>query len=229
MALTQAGDGRRGVLFDVDGTLVDSGYIHAVCWWQAFRQQDRDVPMSLIHRSVGMGADRLVPHVLNDADVDDDLIAELTASHDALYSTYWPQLRPLPGAVELVRRCHEAGLVTVLASSAGATELAVLRQVLDVDDCIDEATSSADGDNSKPEPDLVLAALDKAGLAAEDAIFLGDAVWDVKASAQAGIDCVGVECGGTSEAELREAGAIAVYRDAADLLANWEQSPLNAS
>jgi HAD superfamily hydrolase (TIGR01509 family) len=227
MAATDAGDRRRGVLFDVDGTLVDSGYIHAVCWWQAFRQQDRDVAMSLIHRSIGMGGDRLVPHVI--ADADDDLIAELTAAHDALYSTYWPQLRPLPGAVELVRRCHEAGLVTVLASSAGATELAVLRRVLDVDDCIDEATSSADGDSSKPEPDLVLAALDKAGLEAQDAIFIGDAVWDVEASSQAGVACIGVECGGTSEAELREAGAIAVYRDPADLLSNWKGSPLTSS
>jgi HAD superfamily hydrolase (TIGR01509 family) len=214
----------RGVLFDVDGTLVDSGYIHAVCWWQALRQQDRDVPMSVIHRSIGMGSDRLVPHVAPDAD--EDLIADLTAAHDALYSTYWPQLRRLPGAAELVRRCHDAGLGTVLASSAGATELDVLRRVLDVDDFLDHVTSSADGDNSKPDPDLVLAALDKAGLEGQDAVFIGDAVWDVHAASAAGVACIGVECGGTSEAELRDAGAVAVFRDPADLLTHWDRTPL---
>jgi HAD superfamily hydrolase (TIGR01509 family) len=216
----------RGVLFDVDGTLVDSGYIHAVCWWQALRQAGYDVPMATIHRAVGMGSDRLAPHVLG-TEVDDDELADLTASHSALYAQYWPRLRPLPGARDLVRRCHDEGLTTVLASSASSTELAVLREVLDVDDALDHATSSDDGDSSKPDPDLIEVALAKAGLRPRESVFIGDAVWDVEAAAAAGIECVGLECGGTSAAELLDAGAIAVFKDPADLLEHWADSPLN--
>lgn len=214
----------RGVLFDVDGTLVDSGYIHAICWWQALRQAGYDVPMATIHRAVGMGSDQLVPHVL-DTDVDDERLSELTAAHSALYAQYWARLRPLPGARELVLRCHDEGLVTVLASSASGTELDVLREVLDVDDALDHATSSADSDQSKPDPELVEVALSKAGLRPGETVFIGDSIWDVQAATAAGVACVAVECGGTSEAELRDAGAIAVYRDPADLLKHWDNSP----
>jgi HAD superfamily hydrolase (TIGR01509 family) len=213
-----------GVLFDVDGTLVDSGYIHTLCWWQALRQDGRDVPMATIHRAVGMGSDRLVPHVLDDGD--DELLGRLTAAHDTLYSTYWSQLRLLPGARELVRRCHDAGLITVLASSAGAAELDVLRRVLDIDDALDFVTSADDADSSKPAPDLVQVALSKAGLDRDEAVFIGDAVWDVESSGRAGVRCLGVECGGTSAAELRAAGAAATYRDPADLLEHWGSTPL---
>ena len=217
------------MLFDVDGTLVDSGYIHAVSWWQALRQHGHDIPTATIHRSVGMGSDQLVPHVLGRApdDVDRDELAALTASHDALYATYWDRLQPLPGARELVRRCQDAGLVTVLASSAGSTELEVLCRVLDVDDALDHVTSSDDADASKPEPDLVQVALDKGGLGPGETVFLGDSVWDVEAAAKAGVECLGVECGGTSEAELRAAGVADVFRDPADLLDRWAQTPLS--
>jgi HAD superfamily hydrolase (TIGR01509 family) len=213
----------RAVLFDVDGTLVDSTYPHTVAWWQAFRQNDLDVTMSRIHRAIGMGADQLVPEVTDGAEVDVDALAD---AHDALYSAYWPALRALPGARELVRRCHEAGLTTVLASSAGAREVGVLRTLLDVDDALDEATSSDDAEASKPAPDLVGVAIDKAGVAPAEAVFVGDAVWDVHACAKAGVRCIGLTCGGTSEAELAEAGAVAVYRDPADLIDHWDESPL---
>ncbi|WP_375501128.1 HAD family hydrolase [uncultured Jatrophihabitans sp.] len=221
----------RGVLFDVDGTLVDSGYIHAVCWWQALRQHGHDIPTALIHRSVGMGGDQLVPHVLGKAadDMDADELSALIASHDALYATYWDRLQPLPGARELVRRCHDAGLSTVLASSASSTELGVLRAVLDLDDVLDHVTSSDDSEASKPDPGLVEVALDKAGLQPHEMVFLGDSVWDVQAAAKAGVECLGVECGGTSEAELREAGATDVFRNPADLLERWAHTPLGTS
>ena len=218
----------RGVLFDVDGTLIDSGYLHAVSWWQALRKRSIDVPMATLHRSIGMGADRLLPHVLGD-EPDEELQADLAAAHDALFSVYWPALRRLPGAQELVKLSHGQGLTTVLASSAGADEVQVLRRVLDADDALDHVTSSADGDHSKPEPDLVLVALDKAGLDPTEAVFIGDAVWDVHASAEAGVRCLGVECGGTSAAELREAGAEQTYKDPADLLAHWSETPLATS
>lgn len=218
----------RAVLFDVDGTLIDTTFIHAVCWWQAFRQHDIDAEMAVIHRSVGMGSDKLVGNVLSEVDgvepADVDLDA-LSASHDALYSVYWPQLRVLPGARELVRRCHAAGLTTVLASSAKERELGVLRRVLDCDDALDEATSSAEADASKPAPDIVRVALGKAGVSAREALFIGDAVWDVHASDKLGVACIGLECGGTSAAELLEAGAFATYADPRDLLLHSTDHP----
>lgn len=213
----------RGVLFDVDGTLVDSGYLHAISWWQALRRFRLDVPIATIHRAIGIGGDQIVGHILResgqpDVGIDED---EARSAHDAIFSTHWPHLRPLPGARDLVTRCHRAGWTTVLASSAGSDELAVLREVLDVDEHLDHATAADDAERSKPAPDLVLAALEKAGLAAEDAVFVGDAVWDVRAAHDAGVPCVGVECGGTSAAELREAGAVATFKDPADLAAHW--------
>ena len=211
------------MLFDVDGTLIDTNYLHAVCWWLAFRQAGLDVPMSRIHRSIGMGADQLVPHVLDDDDAD---VEAFDTAHSALYSTYWPGLRCLPGAADLVRHAHEAELVTVLASSAGARELEVLQRVLNAGDALDHATSSRDAEDSKPAPDLVTAALGRAGLDADAAVFVGDSVWDVEAAARAHVQCIGLECGGTSAAELREAGATATFGDPADLLAHWADTPL---
>ncbi|HEX8768120.1 MAG TPA: HAD family hydrolase [Jatrophihabitans sp.] len=218
---------RRGILFDIDGTLVDTSYLHTIAWWQGFRRAGLDVAMARIHRAIGMGGDQLVHEVTDGAA--DDQAAELIASHDALYSAHWPALRLLPGARELVRHCHRAGLVTVLASSANSAELDVLTEVLDLDGVIDAVTGSADADSSKPDPDIVLVALDKAGLHPENAVLVGDAVWDVHASAKAGLRCVGLECGGTSAAELTEAGAVRTYRDPADLLARFTGSPLDFS
>ena len=216
---------RRGVLFDIDGTLVDTSYLHTVSWWQSFRRAGMDVSMARIHRAIGMGGEQLVHEVTDGAA--DDRAEELKTSHDALYSANWPALRLLPGARELVRHCHQAGLVTVLASSARKDEFDVLTRVLDLDDVIDAATGSADADSSKPDPDIIQVALDKVGLQPENAVFVGDAVWDVQASAKAGLRCVGVESGGTSAAELTEAGAIRTYRDAAELLQRFSGSPLD--
>jgi HAD superfamily hydrolase (TIGR01509 family) len=216
----------RGVLFDVDGTLIDTTFLHTVCWWQAFRHHDIDAEMAVIHRSVGMGSDNLISHVLGDTpDVDPAGVDQeaLSADHGALYSVYWSQLRPLPGARDLVRRCHQAGLTTVLASSAKERELAVLRRVLDCDDAVDVATSSADAQTSKPAPDILEVALAKAELSAEEALFIGDAVWDVHASLKLGMACIGLECGGTSAAELLEAGAFATYADPRDLLLHSDE------
>lgn len=216
----------RGVLLDVDGTLVDSSYIHAVCWWQAFRQAGYDVLTSSIHRAVGMGSERLVRHVLGeDADADPDALAD---AHAAIYSTWWPSLRALPAAADLVRTAKGAGLVTVLATSASEREVEVLRAVLDADDAIDHATNASDSDASKPAPDLVEVALATGGLEPGDATFVGDAVWDVHAAKRAGVPCIGLECGGSSEAELRDAGAAQVFRDPADLLSHWDDSLLGA-
>ncbi|HET9517528.1 MAG TPA: HAD family hydrolase [Actinoplanes sp.] len=216
-------DQPAGVLFDVDGTLVDTTYLHAVTWWEALRQHGHDVPMASIHRAIGMGSDRILEHLLG-ADRDADGDGALAHAHGALYGAWWPRLRPLPGAAQLLRAVAGHGLAVVLASSADARELAVLRRVLDADDVITTATSSADAAQSKPAPDILQAALRQSGVDPGRAVFVGDSVWDVHASAALGIDCIAVACGGTSAAELRNAGAVAVYDDPAELLGALDES-----
>jgi HAD superfamily hydrolase (TIGR01509 family) len=207
-----------GVLFDVDGTLVDTTYLHAVAWWAALRQHEHDVPMARIHRAIGMGSDKILDHLLGD-DRDRDADDELAAAHGALYGAWWERLRPLPGAAALLRACAERGLTVVLASSANERELAVLREVIDAEDVITAATSAADADKGKPAPDILQAALEQSGVDPAQAVYVGDSVWDVQAAGKLGMACIGLSCGGTGAAELHEAGAVAVYDDPADLLA----------
>ncbi|WP_030236150.1 HAD family hydrolase [Streptomyces sp. NRRL S-350] len=212
-------------LFDVDGTLLDTTYFHALAWWEALRQYDRTVPAARAHRAVGMGADQLLDHLLgDDRDRGDD--EAITAAHDAIYATYWPVITPLPGAADLLRACAATGRRIVLASSASERELAVLRRVLDADDVIAAATTADDVAATKPAPDLVRAALDLAGAAPEDTVFVGDTVWDVVAAGRAGVRCVAVESGGFSAQELLGAGAAEVHRDTAELLAELDRSLL---
>lgn len=214
-----------GALFDVDGTLVDTTYVHTVCWWEAFRQNGHDVPMARIHRAIGMGSDKILDHLLG-TDRDRSADGRLRGGHDALFGEYWERLRPLPGAADLLRACAQRGLTVVLASSASERELRALRRALDADDVVAAATSSAQANESKPAPDIVEAALAQAGLDADRAIFIGDTVWDISAAGKLGIPCVAVTCGGSSRAELADAGAAAVYDDPADLLAKFDRSPL---
>ncbi|MUK01708.1 HAD-IA family hydrolase [Vibrio cholerae] len=219
-------DARHGVLFDVDGTLVDSNYQHTVAWWQAFRRFGHDVPMAEIHRAIGMGGDKLVAHLLGD-DRDAEQDTELDSTHGAIFSTYWPGLRPFEGAADLVRRCADDGLTVVLASSASQQELGVLRGIIDADEAITAATSSGDADNSKPSPDILEAALEAGGLEAANAVFVGDSVWDVLAASELKIPTIGLASGGTSEAELRDAGAVEVYKDIRALLDAFDDGALH--
>ncbi|MFF1884063.1 HAD family hydrolase [Pseudarthrobacter sp. NPDC058196] len=215
----------QGVLFDVDGTLIDSSYIHTVAWWGAFRQYGYDVPMAAIHHFVGMGGARLVDNLLppdRDRSEDDDIMA----SHGALYASHWPSLRAFTGAKELLERCHADGLAVALASSAREKDLQVMRSVLDADAFIDAATSSNDAKESKPSPDILAAALEAVGIGATNAVYVGDAVWDMKAAAALGIPAIGVTCGGINAAELRDAGAVEVYEGPRDLLDNLGSSAI---
>jgi HAD superfamily hydrolase (TIGR01509 family) len=207
----------RAVLFDVDGTLVDTNYLHTVSWWQALAQGGHHVRMVDIHRAIGMGSDQLLDRLLpadRDTDADDDL----QVSHDALYAIYWTRLRPLPGAVELLRACKARGLSVVLASSAGEAESGALRAALDAEDAIDDATFSGDVERSKPAPDLVRVALGKAAVPAGQAVFVGDTVWDAQASQQAGVPCIALLSGGIGRDELAGAGAAQIYTGPGDLL-----------
>ena len=215
----------RAVLFDVDGTLVDTNYLHSVTWWQAFSQGGHYVPMADIHRAIGMGSDQLLDRLLPD-DRDKSADDALRTAHEALYATYWSRLRPLPGAVDLLRACKTQGLTVVLASSAGEAESGVLRAALDAEDAIDNATFSGDVPRSKPSPDLVQVALEKAAVPPEQAVFVGDTVWDVRASMKAGVPCIGLLSGGIGREELADAGAAQVYAGPGDLLARLPDSLL---
>lgn len=222
---TPPGGSRRGVLFDVDGTLIDSSYIHTVAWWGAFRQYGHDVPMAAIHRLVGMGGARLVDQLLpsgRDREEDEDIMA----SHGALYASHWPALRALDGAKDLLGRCHAGGVAVALASSARQRDLEVMRSVLDADAFIDAATSANDAEESKPAPDILEAALKAVGVDAADAVYVGDAVWDMKAAGALGIPAIGLTCGGIHAAELREAGAVEVYDGPRHLLQNLGTSAI---
>ena len=212
-------------LFDVDGTLADTNYLHAVTWWEAFDQAGHVVPMAEIHRAIGMGSGLLLDKLLP-ADRDKDQDPDIRTAHSALYSTYWSRLRPLPGAADLLRACKRRGLTVVLASSADEPEFKALRAALDVEDAIDEATFSGDVEASKPAPDLVQVALEKAGGPAERAVFTGDTVWDVEACRKAGVPCIGLLSGGVSRDELMSAGAAEVYPGPRDLLAALDDSLL---
>ena len=215
----------RAALFDVDGTLVDTNYLHAVTWWEAFAQAEHMVPMAEIHRAIGMGSGLMLDELLpRDRDTGDD--ADIRAAHSALYATYRSRLRPLPGAADLLRACKRQGLAVVLASSADEPEFNMLRAALDAEDAIDAATFSGDVEASKPAPDLVQVALDKAGVPAGQAVFTGDTVWDVQACQRAGVPCIGLLSGGLSRDELTSAGAAEVYPGPGDLLASLGESLL---
>jgi HAD superfamily hydrolase (TIGR01509 family) len=216
---------KRGVLFDVDGTLVDSSYLHTVAWWQAFRQVGLDVPMASIHRSVGMGGDKLLERLLppgRDKSGDTSILA----AHGAVFSTFWPALRAFDGARDLLAQCYESGFAVALASSARAQDLEMLRSTLRADSYIHAATSANDAKEGKPEPDILEAALDATGLRAVDVVYVGDAVWDVYAAARLGIPTIGLTCGGTGAAELLEAGAVEIYENPRGLLTNLRDSAI---
>src|SRR5437764_11672962 len=215
-----ASERRCGVLFDVDGTLVDTNYLHVVAWWQAFRSQGHQVAMTDLHRTVGQGSDQFVSSILGR---DDEKVAD---AHSDFYGQWKHQLMAFPGAADVLRMTKKAGLSVVLATSASEAEAEHLTAAIDADDAIDVVTTKDDVDASKPDPDIVRTALDKAGLSADDAIFVGDTVWDVEAARKSGLDCVCVLTGGISEQELRDAGAVEVYRDVQHLLREFDSSPL---
>jgi HAD superfamily hydrolase (TIGR01509 family) len=217
-------DSRPGaVLLDADGTLVDSNYLHVDAWSRAFAEVGHPVDAWRIHRCIGMGSELLVPELLGDEAAQDvgDRVREL---HADFYGRTAGRLRRLDGVTELVRALHERGQRVVVSTSASPDELEHLRNVLDIE--VDGVTAAADVEEAKPAPDLVRAALAKAGVSADRAVFVGDSVWDVEACGRAGVPCVGVLTGGISADELTDAGAVAVYRSVAELGERLDDSPL---
>ncbi|MDQ4149175.1 MAG: HAD family hydrolase [Actinomycetota bacterium] len=209
-----------GILFDIDGTLVDSNYLHTLAWWRGLKETGRTAPMFQIHRLIGMGSDKLVPELLG------DYVEEVSERYSANFRELRKEVIAFDSAAELLREVHGRGAVVVLATSAKTEDLEVLLEVLDAEDAIDHVTSSADVEETKPAPEVLEKALEKSGLARDSAIVVGDTVWDVKAAARLGLGCVCVEAGGTSRHDLEEAGAVAVFKDVQELLQKLDESPL---
>ena len=210
------------VLFDVDGSLVDSNYLHVHAWQRAFDDEDMSVAAWHIHRCIGMDGSKLVRTLSHDAPA--DVQDRLSDAHSRYYRETASLLAPLPGAQALLRRVAGLGLQVVLASSAPDDELEMLRKVLACDDVIAETTSSHDVDTAKPEPGIVQVALDRAGVNPDRAVFVGDAVWDAHAAAGAGLPCIGLLSGGIARAELQAAGATPIFADPQDLLDHLEST-----
>ncbi|MBT0995256.1 HAD family hydrolase [Cellulomonas sp. DKR-3] len=214
------------VLLDVDGTLVDSNYLHVDAWVRAFADVGMAVDAWRVHRAIGMGSTQLVDKLAGD---DADRVREAVVdAHSSYYAEDTDRLRAFDGARELVRALADRGARPVLATSAAPDELERLRAVLDVEEELHDVTGGGDVESAKPEPDLVQVALEAADAAPDEAVFVGDTVWDVEAAGRAGVPCVAVRSGGIGDDELTGAGAIAVYDDVAALLADLDASPLVA-
>lgn len=212
------------VLFDIDGTLADSNYAHIDAWWRAFRAVGESVDAWRIHRAIGMDSSKLLESLLPDASEETRDTAK--QFHTAFYSEHMPQLRLLPGARDLLEAVAGRGHAVVLATSAPQNELDRLLELLDAEQWIAAVTSSEDVEQAKPDPGIIEVALQKAGVDADHAVMVGDAMWDVESADRVGVTCIGVMTGGIGGDELRGAGAAAVYDDAAALLDDLDGSPI---
>jgi len=202
-------------ILDVDGTLVDTNYHHALAWHRALHAHDHPVQMWKVHRHIGMGGDQILDALIGEeaAAAEGDAIRQAEA--DA-YGELIGEVEPMDGARELIEKLREEGDSVILASSAKQEEVDEYLDLLDARELVDGWTTSADVEATKPEPDLVHAALEKAGNDAPS-VMVGDSVWDVEAAKRAGIPTLAVLTGGFSEAELREAGALQVVESIAEL------------
>lgn len=213
----------HGVIFDVDGTLVDSNDAHASAWLDALKEFGfTDVGFDEIRRMIGMGGDKILPSVTGLAE-DDERGKKLLGRRKQLFlQNYLPKLRAFPCVRELVQRIKQEGMTVVVASSANEKELEPLLRVARVDDLMDRTTSSDDAEDSKPDPDIVQAAVAKTHLQPAQLIMVGDTPYDVEAANRAGVPIVAVRCGGWDDRELK--GALAIFDDPADILTNFESS-----
>jgi HAD superfamily hydrolase (TIGR01549 family) len=212
------------VIFDVDGTLVDSNDAHARAWIQAFAEHAITVTYETVRRAIGMGGDKLMPLV---AGIEEDSLPgkKITERRKQIFKEIWlPRLQPFAGARGLVERLSREGFTLAVASSATEEELHSLLEAAHVADLIPTRTSSDDADRSKPDPDIVTAAIKRAGCPKEAAVMIGDTPYDVEAATRAGIQIIALTCGGWPRKDLR--GAVAVYADPADLLDRHDFSRL---
>ena len=213
-------DVRPAVLFDIDGTLVDSNYLHTLAWSRALADGGEWAPMNAIHRLIGMGSDTLLPALIGRTD---DEIADFWKVH---YEAMMSEVRPFPGASALVREVAATGAAAVLATSSPGAHLSFLVALLGLGDEVAAATTADDAEKSKPDPEIFLTAMARVGGDPARTFVIGDSRWDVEAANSARMRCIAVETGGFSEAELTAAGAIAVYEDVDALRRDLATGPL---
>jgi HAD superfamily hydrolase (TIGR01549 family) len=211
-------------ILDVDGTLVDTNYHHAIAWFRAFLRHDVVVPIWRVHRHIGMGGDQLVAAIAGD-EVEERQGDDIRDAESEEYKKLIDEVRTMEGSRELIEDLREQDNVVVLASSAKDWEVEHYIELLDAKSIIDAYTTSADVESTKPEPDLIKAALEKADTDGE-AMLIGDTVWDVEAASRAGVETLAVLTGGFSEQELRDAGARDVFTSVEELRRSLKQTAL---
>ncbi len=211
-----------GILFDVDGTLLDTTYLHVLAWARALRDHDLQRPMSMIHGLIGMGSDKLIDKLVGGER------PELNLSHSRHYGELMSEMRAFAQAPELLRACQRGGATIVLATSAKGDEVEPILDAIGAQEAVGAVVSSADVAHSKPDPDIFVEGLRRGGLRAEEAIVVGDTVWDVEAARRTGLRCVCVTTGGIAREVLTKAGAVAVYDSVSELYENLDRSPLAA-
>jgi HAD superfamily hydrolase (TIGR01549 family) len=215
-------DPRPAILFDVDGTLVDTNYLHTVAWWRAFQEIGEDVPMSRIHPLIGMGSDQLVERLIGRESED------ASDAHSRHYEPFKEDIKAFPRAGELVKEADRRGARCVLATSSSEKDIPVLCDAVGADEAVDYVVSKSDVGSSKPEPDIFEVALEKLDLDPDRTLVVGDTVWDLDAAGKLGLEVVCVLTGGHQREELEQRGALAVYEDVAELLDHFDDSPLGS-
>lgn len=221
----------RAVLFDIDGTLIDSVDLHARAWQEILARYGHEVSFEEVRSHIGKGGDHLLPVFLSKEELDRSQEEIEKVRSDYFKQKYLPQVRPFPRVRELFQRILGDGKRIALASSGKKDEVERYEKIAGIDDLIDDGdkTSSDDAERSKPDPDIFHAAMAKLGdISRDEVIVIGDTPYDAEAARKAGLKTIGVLCGGFPEADLRAAGCIAIYRDPADLLVHYEASPIHA-
>lgn len=216
----------RGILLDLDGTLVDSNEAHVEAWARALSENGHEISREKIRELIGMGGDNFLPAAAG-IDKESPEGKRIAERHGELFQEQLPGLRPFPGVRSLLSKMKAEGLKLLVASSAEPDDVKALLQVAGVTDLIEDTADSGDAESSKPDPDIVQAALGRLGLPAGEVLLLGDTPYDIEAAGKAGIKTLAVRSGGFADSEL--AGALALYDDSADLLARYDSSPLGRS
>ena len=214
----------RGIILDIDGTLVDSNDAHAKAWVEALAEQGVKVLFDDVRKRIGMGGDKLLPEVAGISEDTPKGKAIGERRGEIFKAKYLPHLQAFPHTRDLLLHMHDDGLKLVVASSAKDDELKPLLKVAGAADLIEEKASSDDAEESKPDPDIIHAALDSSDFSADEAVMLGDTPYDLEAASKAGVRMIAFRSGGWEDAHF--AGAIAIYDGPADLLAHYDESPL---
>jgi len=215
----------KAVIFDIDGTLVDSVDLHARAWQETFRHFGKEIPYDEVRHQIGKGGDQLMPVFFSEEELE-EFGEEMEKYRSELFKReYLPKVRAFPRVRELFLKIKEDGLRLALASSAKEDELEAYKKIADIEDLVEEETSSDDADKSKPHPDIFEAALERlSDVDTDEAVVVGDTPYDAQAAGKIGLRTIGVLCGGFPETELRAAGCVQIFKDPADLLERYDES-----